>query len=253
MVLRRLQEYLADQSTIPDFQDHLRQTQYGMVYRDIKREDFDDALKALGNDPAILEHQTPADHLESKNKDPWTSSKHMSNGLATLQGFKLAALSPSLLVIILGLIAVLSAILILIMQVQSLNESIAYGSEQAKPNQAVTNLQVSIQELRDQSEEQYEDLMELLNKLGQRPLTSPQPKIQKKIATDPDETDLKKWRHMGIGSNQAGSYAIVYDGQQTRFFSKNTFVKPQWQMIHFDSQQIILQGPEGKQLIIASS
>ena len=41
-----------------------------MVYRNIKREDFDETLQSLGNDPAILEHETQADHLQSKRQTP---------------------------------------------------------------------------------------------------------------------------------------------------------------------------------------
>lgn len=52
-----------------------------MVYRNIKREDFDETLQSLGNNPGILEHETQADHLQSKHQ----ASMVQSNGASLVR------------------------------------------------------------------------------------------------------------------------------------------------------------------------
>ena len=79
-----------------------------MVYRNIKREDFDETLQSLGNDPAILEHETQADHLQSKHQAPRRNQMSQAwSGLSALKESSLASLHPGMLIVGIGFMAIL--------------------------------------------------------------------------------------------------------------------------------------------------
>jgi hypothetical protein len=42
-----------------------------MAYRNITRDDFNQVLQSLGNDPAILTDEIGPDHLRTANTAPW--------------------------------------------------------------------------------------------------------------------------------------------------------------------------------------
>ena len=103
-----------------------------MVYRNIKREDFDETLQSLGNDPAILEHETQADHLQSKRQTPGSTQLGKTwSGLGVLKESYRASPHFGALVLALGFIVVLLALAYLITQVQEIAQRSHDGSNQA--------------------------------------------------------------------------------------------------------------------------
>jgi hypothetical protein len=223
-----------------------------MVYRNIKREDFDETLQSLGNDPAILEHETQADHLHSKHQAPRRNQMGQAwSGLSALKESSLASLHPGMLIVGIGFIAVLLTLVYLTIQIQALAERYQDGSNQAVVRRELLALQAQIDDLHGQADENLEQIMEFLEETQAKrhSLT----KETKRLAIpDPDEVDLKKWRHLGIGRNKDGAFVMLHDGQQSRLFVKHAFAKPSWQITHFDQSQATLQGPGGKQVVLIS-
>ena len=223
-----------------------------MVYRNIKREDFDETLQSLGNDPAILEHETQADHLHSKHQAPRRNQMGQAwSGLSALKESSLASLHPGMLIVGIGFIAVLLTLVYLTIQIQALAERYQDGSNQAVVRRELLALQAQIDDLHGQADENLEQIMEFLEETqAKRHILTKE--IKRSAIPDPDEVDLKKWRHLGVGKNKDGAFVMLHDGQQSRLFVKHAFAKPSWQITHFDQSQATLQGPGGKQVVLIS-
>jgi len=223
-----------------------------MVYRNIKREDFDETLQSLGNDPAILEHETQADHLQSKHQAPRSNQIGQAwSGLGALKESSLASLHPGMLIIPLGFIAILLTLAYLIFQIQGLAQSNHDGSNQTSMKRELIAIQNQIDNLHGQTDENLEQMMEFLEET-QAKRHLPAKETKRSAVLDPDEVDLKKWRHIGVGKNKDGAFVMLHDGQQSRLFAKHAFVKPAWQITYFDHSQATLQGPGGRQVVLIS-
>ncbi len=223
-----------------------------MVYRNIKREDFDETLQSLGNDPAILEHETQADHLQSKLQA--TRRNQMSQSWPGLNAFKespLASLHPGILIVGISFMAILVTLVYLTIQVQELAEPGQGEANQTAMKRELLTIQSQIDELHSQADENLEQMMEFLEKIQAKRHISVK-ETKRSAIPDPDEVDLKKWRHLGIGKNKDGAFVMLHDGQQSRLFTKHAFAKPSWQITHFDQFQVTLQGPGGKQVVLIS-
>ena len=223
-----------------------------MVYRNIKREDFDETLQSLGNDPAILEHETQADHLQSKHQAPRRNQMSQSwSGLSAFKESSLASLHPGMLIVGIGFMAILFTLVYLTVQIQELAERNQDGSNQAVVMRELMAIQSQIDDLHDQADEHLEQMMEFLEE-SQAKRHIPSKETKRSAIPDPDEIDLKKWRHLGVGKNKDGAFVMLHDGQQSRLFAKHAFAKPSWQITHFDQSQVTLQGPGGKQVVLIS-
>ncbi len=223
-----------------------------MVYRNIKREDFDETLQSLGNDPAILEHETQADHLQSKHQAPRRNQISQSwPGLNALKESHLASLHPGMLIVGISFIAILVTLVYLTIQVQELAELGQGEANQTAMKRELLTIQSQMDELHSQADENLEQMMGFLEEIQAKRHISVK-ETKRSAIPDPDEVDLKKWRHLGISKNKDGAFAILHDGQQSRLFTKHGFAKPSWQITHFDQSQVILQGPGGKQVVLIS-
>ncbi len=223
-----------------------------MVYRNIKREDFDETLQSLGNDPAILEHETQADHLQSKHQVPRRNQISQSwPGLNALKESHLASLHPGMLIVGISFIAILVTLVYLTIQVQELAELGQGEANQTAMKRELLTIQSQMDELHSQADENLEQMMGFLEEIQAKRHISVK-ETKRSAIPDPDEVDLKKWRHLGISKNKDGAFVILHDGQQSRLFTKHGFAKPSWQITHFDQSQVILQGPGGKQVVLIS-
>jgi hypothetical protein len=223
-----------------------------MVYRNIKREDFDETLQSLGNDPAILEHETQADHLQSKHQAPRHDQMGQAwSGLSAFKEFSLASLHPGVLIVGIGFVAIFLNLVYLTIQIHELAERGQDGSNQVMMKRELMAIQSQIDDLHGQADENLEQMMEFLEE-AQAKRHIPAKETKRSATPDPDEVDLKKWRHLGVGKNKDGAFVMLHDGQQSRLFAKHAFVKTAWQIIYFDNSQATLQGPGGKQVVLIS-
>ncbi len=224
-----------------------------MVYRDIKREDFDEALKSLGNDPAILDHDVHASHLQAKSHDPWYATfnrKWME--LSTLKDTNMN-ISSLIIFFALGLIGVFITTLYLAIQIHCLPDTHSFGSDVNELKKELKGIQAQINEMDELIQEQHIEMMDQVEEIKlkkQFKVATPHTPHLSKI--DRDEIELKKWRHLGIGKNREGEYVLLHDGEQSVMFSKNQFIKPTWRILDFNNKQTVLLGPENKRINLVS-
>lgn len=94
-------------------------------------------------------------------------------------------------------------------------------------------IQSQIDKLHSQANENLEQIMEFLEETqAKRHITVK--KVKRSVVPDPDEVNLKKWRHLGVGENKDGAFVMLHDSRQSRLFVKHGFAKPSWQIKHFD-------------------
>ena len=83
-------------------------------------------------------------------------------------------------------------------------------------------IQAELNELDERIDDQHESFLLHLEALHSKYRGSV--KLASNVAppqSDTHEIELKKWRHLGIGQNKHGSYALLHDGQQTIMPNKN--------------------------------
>ena len=156
-----------------------------MVYRNIKREDFDETLQSFGNDPAILEHETQADHLQSKRQTPGSTQLGQTwSGLSALKESYRASPHSGALVLALGFIVVLLALAYVITQVQEIAQRSHDGSNQISMKRELTVIQGQIDALYEQADENFSQMMELLE-AAQKSRSIPTKEIKRPASPDP--------------------------------------------------------------------
>ena len=224
-----------------------------MVYRDIKREDFDEALKGLGNDPAILDHDINTSHLQTKSHGSWYAT--FNRKWMELRTLKDTNMNISSLIIFfaLGLIGVFLTTLYLAIQIYHIRDVHSSGIDVKELKKELKSVQSQINEMDELIQDQHIEMMDQLEELKikkQFKVATPHAPHLSKI--DPDEIELKKWRHLGIGRNREGEYVLLHDGEQSLMFSKNQFIKPTWRILDFNNKQTVLLGPENKQINLIS-
>ena len=156
-----------------------------------------------------------------------------------------------MLIVGISFIAILVTLVYLTIQVQELAELGQGEANQTAMKRELLTIQSQMDELHSQADENLEQMMGFLEEIQAKRHISVK-ETKRSAIPDPDEVDLKKWRHLGISKNKDGAFVILHDGQQSRLFTKHGFAKPSWQITHFDQSQVILQGPGGKQVVLIS-
>ena len=224
-----------------------------MVYRNIKREDFDEALKSLGNDPAILEDDISTSHLQTKKHDSWYENLNRKWRELSSQKDSNGNISSPVIIFAIVLIGVFLITLYLTLQIHQLAGAHTPEISGNELKQELKKVQSHINELDELIQDYQIEIMDQFEEI----------KIKKQVKVDsrgsshlskisPDEIELKKWRHLGVGKNREGDYVMLHDGEKNSLFSKNQFVKASWQILDFNDKRTILQGPGHKQIELFS-
>jgi hypothetical protein len=226
-----------------------------MVYRNIKHEDFDQVLQSLGDDPAILEHGIPSADVQVKQSAPWYAN--LNRKWMELNLFKDSVDHPvyrsAPLIGLIGFISLITILTYVAIQIDDIKAIPPNNPDIALLKRELKELRVQLNELNGLIEDQHEDILLGLEEAQTKKVYG---KIDhqgvRPIKNDPEEIELKKWRHLGIGKNKAGAYVMLHDGHQSILFTKNQSVKPSWRVADFDPHQTILLGPGDKRLVLVS-
>jgi len=194
-----------------------------MAYRNITRDDFNQVLQSLGNDPAILTDEIGPDHLRTANTAPWYTNLYRnwmeSNPLKE--------------------------------KWQELDSREMRTSDLATVQKQLGQIQDELHELDERLEEQFESIFIQLNEMQSKYQSlARSAHISAPSKPDPTEAELKKWRHLGVGQNKNGAYALLHDGQQALMLSKNQIAKGSWRLAEFNSVEAILVGPNEKRIVL---
>ena len=224
-----------------------------MAYRNITRDDFNQVLQSLGNDPAILTDEIGPDHLRTANTAPlytnlyrnWMESNQLKEKWANQ-----AAPTPILMIFII-LLVLAGGLTYIALQIQGLDSGENRTSDLATVQKQLGQIQDELHELDERLEEQFESIFIQLNEMQSKYQSlARSAHISAPSKPDPTEAELKKWRHLGVGQNKNGAYALLHDGQQALMLSKNQIAKGSWRLAEFNSAEAILVGPNEKRIVL---
>ena len=224
-----------------------------MAYRNITRDDFNQVLQSLGDDPAILTDEISPNHLCTTTTTPWFFNlyrKWMESTSPKQGWFNQASASPLLLIFI-TLLGLAGGLAYIALQLQALETGETRTKDYSSIQNHLGQIQAELNALDERMDEQHESFLLQLEALhskykGSVKLASNTAPLQ----TDAYEIELKKWRHLGIGQNKHGSYALLHDGQQTVMLNKNQAVKGAWRLADFNSSEAVLLGPNEKRIVL---
>ena len=224
-----------------------------MAYRNITRDDFNQVLQSLGNDPAILTDEIGPDHLRTANTAPWYTNLYrnwMESNPLKEKWSNQAAPTPILMIFIF-LLALAGGLTYIAIQIQELDSREMRTSDLATVQKQLGQIQDELHELDERLEEQFESIfIQLVEMQSKYQSLARSAHISAPSKPDPTEAELKKWRHLGVGQNKNGAYALLHDGQQALMLSKNQIAKGSWRLAEFNSAEAILVGPNEKRIVL---
>ena len=224
-----------------------------MAYRNITRDDFNQVLQSLGNDPAILTDEIGPDHLRTANTAPWYTNLYrnwMESNPLKEKWANQAAPTPILMIFIF-LLALAGGLTYIAIQIQELDSREMRTSDLATVQKQLGQIQDELHELDERLEEQFESVFIQLDEMQSKYQSlARSAHISAPSKPDPTEAELKKWRHLGVGQNKNGAYALLHDGQQALMLSKNQITKGSWRLAEFNSAEAILVGPNEKRIVL---
>ena len=224
-----------------------------MAYRNITRDDFNQVLQSLGNDPAILTDEIGPDHLRTANTAPWYTNLYrnwMESNPLKEKWSNQAAPTPILMIFIF-LLALAGGLTYIAIQIQELDSREMRTSDLATVQKQLGQIQDELYELDERLEEQFESVfIQLVEMQSKYQSLARSAHISAPSKPDPTEAELKKWRHLGVGQNKNGAYALLHDGQQALMLSKNQIAKGSWRLAEFNSAEAILVGPNEKRIVL---
>lgn len=224
-----------------------------MAYRNITRDDFNQVLQSLGNDPAILTDEIGPDHLRTANTAPWYTNLYrnwMESNPLKEKWANQAAPTPILMIFIF-LLALAGGLTYIAIQIQELDSREMRTSDLATIQKQLGQIQDELYELDERLEEQFESVfIQLVEMQSKYQSLARSAHISAPSKPDPTEAELKKWRHLGVGQNKNGAYALLHDGQQALMLSKNQIAKGSWRLAEFNSAEAILVGPNEKRIVL---
>ena len=224
-----------------------------MAYRNITRDDFNHVLQSLGNDPAILTDEISPNHLCTTNTTPWYSNlyRNWMESISPKQGWVNQASASPLLLIFIALLGLAGGLAYIAHQLQGLEAGETRIKNYSSIQNKLEQIQAELHELDERMDEQHESLLLQLEALHSKYKGSV--KLASNVAPpqfDTHEIELKKWRHLGMGQNKHGSYALLHDGQQTIMLNKNQAIKGAWRLADFNSSEAVLLGPNEKRIVL---
>jgi len=224
-----------------------------MAYRNITRDDFNQVLQSLGNAPAILTDEIGPDHLRTANTAPWYTNLYrnwMESNPLKEKWSNQAAPTPILMIFIF-LLALAGGLTYIAIQIQELDSREMRTSDLATVQKQLGQIQDELHELDERLEEQFESFfIQLVEMQSKYQSLARSAHISAPSKPDPTEAELKKWRHLGVGQNKNGAYALLHDGQQALMLSKNQITKGSWRLAEFNSAEAILVGPSEKRIVL---
>jgi uncharacterized membrane-anchored protein YhcB (DUF1043 family) len=224
-----------------------------MAYRNITRDDFNQVLQSLGNDPAILTDEIGPDHLRTANTAPWYTNLYrnwMESNPLKEKWSNQAAPTPILMIFIV-LLVLAGGLAYITIQIQGLDSREMRTSDLATVQKQLGQIQDELHELDERLEEQFESIFIQLNEMQSKYQSlARSAHISAPSKPDPTEAELKKWRHLGVGQNKHGAYALLHDGQQALILSKNQIAKGSWRLAEFNSTEAILVSPNEKRIVL---
>ena len=224
-----------------------------MAYRNITRDDFNQVLQSLGNDPAILTDEIGPDHLRTANTAPWYTNLYrncMESNPLKEKWSNQAAPTPILMIFIV-LLVLAGGLTYIAIQIQELDSREMRTSDLATVQKQLGQIQDELHELDERLEEQFESVfIQLVEMQSKYQSLARSAHISAPSKPDRTEAELKKWRHLGVGQNKNGAYALLHDGQQALMLSKNQITKGSWRLAEFNSAEAILVGPNEKRIVL---
>jgi uncharacterized membrane-anchored protein YhcB (DUF1043 family) len=208
-----------------------------MAYRNITRDDFNQVLQSLGNDPAILTDEIGPNHLRTANTAPWYTNLYrnwMESNPLKEKWANRAAPTPILMIFIF-LLALAGGLTYIAIQIQELDSREMRTSDLATIQKQLGQIQDELHELDERLEEQFESIFIQLNEMQSKYQSlARSAHISAPSKPDPTEAELKKWRQLGVGQNKNWAYALLHDGQQALMLSKNQIAKGSWRLAEFN-------------------
>ena len=239
-----------------------------MPHRNINPRDFDDILRSMGDDPAILQQeQSPFLNRPNHARPQLKSSEPLPNPLANslphfhkqeLENQNLPNTNEEYLFLIIRKyrIFLIAFYLPVVLGIAYIGHQINLPANSSAPEvdalaKKLNDVQEQLHLQNEEAQDYQEELLELIEGYLQKHASQKNASAQvnsnfKLKPSDPVELEIKSWRYLGMANNANGQFAIVHDGIQSFMISLGKPAKGNWIVSDIKPQQLQIMGPDKK-------
>jgi hypothetical protein len=223
-----------------------------MPPRHISPQTFDDILSDLGDDPAIPDPHGIRKTASPKGVDMTHQNQPIKPSFPT-KWFQINSLTFSPLWVFGGSLILFGGSLFFYFETHKTGSEIEISSLQ---NQLLTlkeAFEYSQSEWQSHQEELYEAIDEIEVSIHLLKLKPPIQTPQNKPVVIPEETDLRRWRYLGIARIGMVEQAFFHTGKSTMMVLKGGIALGEWRLTQLSKELAILTHPKGKSITFKST
>lgn len=222
-----------------------------MPPRHISPQSFDDILSELGDDPAIpdphgIRKTSPPPRVDaapqSKTSKPSFPAKSFE-----LKG---PAFSPTW--IFGGILLLCGGGLFFYLDTNKSGAEVEINALQNQLLALKEELELSQSEWHSEREDLYESIDEIEVSIHSLEMKPPIQATQTKSIAIPYETELRRWRYLGIARMGSAEQAFFHNGKTTRMISNGDPALGEWRLTQVAKELAILTHPKGKSITFKS-
>jgi hypothetical protein len=223
-----------------------------MPSRHISSQSFDDILSDLGDDPAIPDphgvRKNPA-ASQTQFRAPSTPKRGLLPGISIPIGVN----RNWFFLVLAGGVVSLSLCLFWVIESQKVDSQASL----VEMNQQIVSLKKeltsAIEGWENDQEELYSILDEIEVSIHSKLISATSQKVIRAPAAYPDETELLRWRYLGITRIGMIEQAFFQTGKKTMMVKKEGLVLGEWRLSQAQKEAAILTHPKGKSITLKSS
>ena len=223
--------------------------QWDMPSRHISPQSFDDILSDLGDDPAI-----PDPHGIRRSPTPkdtaYPAPNQTKNGAFSTTHFQVK--HGNLLLCLCAIGVAITLIITIFLTLESFKADSRLALEGAQSQ--LTELKKELAQYRNDVENSQDDLYEAMEELEvsihSKIISSPQTKSLSAPKVDPHESELRRWRYLGM-TQVGGAQQAFFVSRKARFtLQLNNPVLGDWRLSEIQKDRATLTNPKGKSLTL---
>ncbi len=223
-----------------------------MPKRHISPQSFDDILSELGDDPAI-----PDPHGIRKSSAPkepaYPSSNSVKSDLLGSLDFQAKSKNIWLFLVLIGSAVAIFSILFLALEPFKNDSQLALEKTQHQLMELKKEFAQYQNNIETEQDDLYLAMDELEVSIHSKLITTPQTKTSSAPKIDPHESELRRWRYLGM-TQVGGVQQAFFLSSQARFsLQLGSPVLGDWRLSEIQKTQATITNPKGKSLILKAS
>ena len=223
-----------------------------MPPRHISPQSFDDILSELGDDPAIPDPHGIRKSSAPPRPLPENQMKAKSPSLS-IPELRFDGLKTTPILMMGALFALTIAAVFFLLESSKASSEQELNALQGQISNLKNELALTQSDWLSEQEDLYNALDEIEVSIHSIEIKPPISAPQSKPASTPHESELRRWRYLGLTKVGAVEQAFFHTGKTTLMVSKEGLALGEWRLAQAEKEVAILTHPKGKSITLKSA